>query len=59
MGRLIPLGFNWVYRREYLPLADELKSIQNVSQEDIRRLVKEYPLENVTVLGLGPSEKIV
>lgn len=59
MGRLIPLGFNWVYRREYLPLADELKSIQSVSQEDIRRLVKEYPLENVTVLGLGPSEKIV
>ncbi|MBN2375945.1 MAG: insulinase family protein [Sedimentisphaerales bacterium] len=58
MGRLVPLGFNWVYRREYRRLAEELERIKAVTRDDIRKLLKQYPLEAVTILGLGPCEKI-
>lgn len=58
MGRLVPLGFGWIYREEYRPLAEELKAVQAVTTEDIRHLLEEYPLENVTILCLGPGEKI-
>ena len=58
MGRLVPLGYNWQYRREYLGLAEELKALQAVSREDIMHLLEEYHPENFTLLGLGPGEKI-
>lgn len=58
MGRLVPLGFNWVYRQEYRSLADELKKLQSVNLDDIQQLLHQYPLEPVTVLGLGPGESI-
>lgn len=58
MGRLVPLGFGWVYRKEYRPLADEIKAIQAVTHDDIKKLLAEYPLDKLTIMGLGPCEKI-
>jgi len=57
MGRLVPLGFGWVYRQEYRPLTEELKAVQAVTTEDIRQLLEKYPLEKITILCLGPDEK--
>ncbi len=53
MGRLVPLGLNWIYRREYRSMADELKKLQSITADDINKLLDEYPLEPVTILGLG------
>jgi predicted Zn-dependent peptidase len=58
MGRLVPLGFNWIYRQEYRSMADDLATVQAISQDDIRKLLAEYPLNHMTILGLGPCEKI-
>ena len=58
MGRLVPLGFGWQYRQEYIPLADEIAAIQAVTPADIRRVIAEYPFEPLTQIGLGPLEKI-
>ena len=58
MGRLVPLGFGWVYRKEYRSLAAEIAAIQAVSHDDIRQLLDAYPFENMTMLGLGPCEKL-
>lgn len=58
MGRFVPLGYNWVYRNEYLSLAEELKELQNVSLQDIKQLLEEYPLDKTTMLGLGPCQTI-
>jgi predicted Zn-dependent peptidase len=57
MGRLVPLGFGWSYRREYLPLADELKRIAAITRSDINRILERYPLERISTLRLGPAEK--
>ncbi len=58
MGRLVPLGFGWTYRKEYRPLADELVALNAVTLDEINELLKQYPLENITRLGLGPIASI-
>ncbi len=54
MGRLVPLGFGWVYRREYRPLADEIAAIRAVTVDDMRRLLEVWPLLPQTIQALGP-----
>jgi predicted Zn-dependent peptidase len=53
MGRLVPLGYNWVYRQEYRPLAEEIKSIQKVTREEVMTVLEQYPLEKFSLQGLG------
>jgi len=58
MGRLSSLGGNWVYRREYRSIRDDLQELAGVSADDLRRLLDEYPLPPVTVVGVGPLETL-
>ena len=39
MGRLTSLGFHWTYRREYLPVAEELDAFSRVTLDDLRRVL--------------------
>lgn len=54
IGRLVPLGFGWTYRNEYRPLAEEIQTIQKLTHDDIRKVLDAYPLDKITVQGLGP-----
>lgn len=54
MGRLMPLGFNWLYRTEYRTVDDDLASVRKVSLEDVARVLAEYPLGRVTTVAIGP-----
>lgn len=54
MGRLSSLGGNWVYRNEYRSVSDDLNTVKNLSQTDIRQLLDTYPLVQTTTVGLGP-----
>lgn len=54
MGRLSSLGGNWLYRREYRSVQDDLNSLQAISAEDIGRVLAEYPLAQTTTVGVGP-----
>jgi predicted Zn-dependent peptidase len=56
MGRLTTVGFDWVYRREYLPLAQELEAYFAVTVEDVLEVARRYDLTAATLLGLGPAE---
>ena len=58
MGRLVPLGFNWIYENKYITLAEELEKLHKVDRKDIMDLLDGYPLEKATVLGLGPCTEI-
>src|SRR3990172_9260098 len=42
MGRLLPLGFNWVYRREYRTVDDDLATLHKVSLDDAARVLVEH-----------------
>ena len=58
MGRLVPLGFGWTYRKAYRSLAEELEKLRAVTRADITGCLEEYSLQTVTRLGLGPCESL-
>ena len=54
MGRLMPLGFNWIYRREYRTVDDDLDILRRVALDDIARVLAEHPLDRTTCVAIGP-----
>ena len=54
MGRLGALGNNWLFRREYRSIADDVAIVQNITLADIRRLLDQFPLGQMTTIGVGP-----
>lgn len=54
MGRLSSLGGNWLSRREYRSIADDLAILRGVTLDDIRQLLVEFPLAQTTTVGVGP-----
>lgn len=58
MGRLWPLGVNWVYRQNYKTVKDDLNTVHSVSTDDIRELLQAYPLTMTTTVGVGPLESL-
>lgn len=55
MGRLIELGFNWVYLARYRPIEDEIQRIKEVSLDDLTALLRDFPLMPFTQFSLGPE----
>ena len=58
MGRLTAVGFDWVYRREYVPLAEQIDTLFAVTVDEVLAVARAYDLTRTTVLGLGPVEKL-
>lgn len=54
MGRLLCVGFDWMYHQEYEPLAEQIEKIFAVTGEEILRLAREYDIASATSLSLGP-----
>jgi predicted Zn-dependent peptidase len=54
MGRLSSLGGNWLARREYRTIEDDLSTLRSVSLDDIRELLRAFPLVQTTTVGVGP-----
>ena len=58
MGRLTSLGGNWVYRDEYRSVADDLETVRAIRSSDITDLLRRYPLQVNTTVGVGPLEQL-
>jgi predicted Zn-dependent peptidase len=58
MGRLSSLGHNWLYRREYRTVADDLATLRGITVKDIRALLEAYPLRQTTTSSVGPLESL-
>jgi predicted Zn-dependent peptidase len=58
MGRLASLGFHWMYRGAYIPIEQELEAFSRVTLEDLRRLLKEWPLWPLTIVSVGPTTDV-
>jgi predicted Zn-dependent peptidase len=56
MGRLVELGFNWVYLGKYRPIEDEIQKIKDVSIDDLTALLADFPLMQYTQFSLGPEK---
>jgi predicted Zn-dependent peptidase len=58
MGRLVSVGFDWVYRHEYVPLAQQIDKMFAVTKEEILALSRKYDLTAASVVALGPLESL-
>lgn len=58
MGRLMPLGYHWSYRREYLSIDKEIEAFSRVTVGDLARLLKTYPLMPMTIVSTGPTDQL-
>lgn len=58
MGRLTSVGFDWVYRNEYVPLEKQIDMLLAVTAGDILELARECNITEATLLTLGPLEKL-
>jgi len=57
-GRLFRVGFNWIFRGQYLPVRDELDSFRAVTIDDIAAVLKKYPPCESTTVAVGPAEEL-
>ncbi|MHC4881420.1 MAG: M16 family metallopeptidase [Planctomycetota bacterium] len=55
MGRLVSLGFNWVYNQEYRSVKEDVDVIHAVTLDDVSNLIDQLNLGKFTMLSLGPK----
>jgi predicted Zn-dependent peptidase len=53
-GRLFAVGSDWLYRREYRTVEEELDRVAAVRVEDVMDVLDRYPLAASTTLTIGP-----
>jgi predicted Zn-dependent peptidase len=53
-GRLFNVGLNWLNRREYRTVKDDLDAIDGVTVEQIAAVLKKWPLSKTTTVAIGP-----
>ena len=58
MGRLTAVGSDWVYRKDYRPLAEHIERILAVPADAVTDLVRKYDITATTTLALGPNESL-
>lgn len=57
-GRLFNVGANWVHRREYRSVKDDLAAVDAVTPADIAAVLKQYPLTKSTTVTVGPAANV-
>lgn len=55
-NRLFNVGGNWLQRREYRSVADDLQALESVSLADIHNVLRDFPLTKQTTVTIGPLE---
>ena len=58
MGRLTDVGFDWVYRQEHTPLAEQIDQMFAVTADQVASLARDFDLTATTILALGPMESL-
>jgi predicted Zn-dependent peptidase len=57
-NRLFNVGGNWMQRREYRSVADDLATVDAVTLSDIHAVLKKYPLTRATTVTIGPLAEL-
>jgi predicted Zn-dependent peptidase len=53
-NRLFNVGGNWMQRREYRSVADDLATLDGVTLDDVHAVLAKYPLTRATTATIGP-----
>ncbi len=53
-GRLFTVGANWLQRKEYRSVRDDLDAVEAITLVDIAAVLKKYPLTQSITFAVGP-----
>lgn len=53
-GRLFMVGSNWIHRRQYLSVDEDIELISAVDEDQIAAVLESYPLSENTTVTIGP-----
>ncbi|HUW18528.1 MAG TPA: pitrilysin family protein [Sedimentisphaerales bacterium] len=56
MGRLVDLGSNWVYLKQYRTVAEDISAIKAVTVDDVHSLIEELNPGDFTQFSIGPAQ---
>ena len=57
-SRLFNVGGNWLQRREYRTVADDLNALDDVTLNDLHAVLQKYPLTKCSTVTVGPLENL-
>jgi predicted Zn-dependent peptidase len=57
-SRLFNVGGNWLQRREYRTVADDLNALDAVTMDDLMAVLRKFPLSRYTALTVGPRKDV-
>jgi len=57
MGRLVDLGSNWIYLRQYRSIEQDVAAVKAVTVKDINSLINEFDLRGFTQYTIGPAKQ--
>jgi len=55
MGRLIDVGFNWTYLKEYRTVEDDINAIKVVTVDDVQAIIEQLNPGDFTQFSIGPA----
>jgi predicted Zn-dependent peptidase len=58
MGRMQAIGSLWTYLKTYRTVDEELERYEAVTVENIRQVLDQYPMTQITTLALGPLAEL-
>ncbi len=58
MGRMRPVGYDWLYRQTQTSTEDLLGQILAVSTDEVNAVLAARPFENPAIVGYGPLENL-
>ncbi len=58
MGRMRPVGYDWLYRGKQTSTEDLLAQILAVSAQDVNAVLALDPFANPAIVGYGPMESL-
>jgi predicted Zn-dependent peptidase len=57
LGRMRSIGGQWVYNKEYRSLEQDMATLMGVNVDSLRRLMRDFPFDPLTLVTLGPGEE--
>ncbi|MEI8192118.1 MAG: insulinase family protein [candidate division NC10 bacterium] len=57
-GRLRAIGADWLYRREYRSVEDDLDTVAAVTVDDVAAILAKYPLNGAATITIGPLKEV-
>ena len=52
-GRLFAVGSDWIHRRQYCSVRDDLDAVARITLDEVAAVLAEFPLSRTTTVTIG------